>query len=295
VDTNRKTPMQVSHLCVALTLALLFSAMPSAGQTTAPTPSRDNDTTNWQLSSADRFLDSHPEIAEQLHKDPSLINNKQFVQNHPALQQYLQEHPAVREEFSENPNAFMRQEQRYDRQEDRSDNAMRLRELGSADRFLDSHPEIAEQLRKDPSLINNKQFVQNHPALQQYLQEHPAVREEFSENPNAFMQQEQRYDRREDAQNVRDPGRDSREVTNFGDFLRGHSAMADQLARDPSLANKREYLESHPELQNYLKEHPIVQQRLWENPLALMTSPALAGWVPKVTTSTPPLKPDAKQ
>ena len=91
------------------------------------------------------------------------------------------ENPAVREEFSENPNAFMRQEQRYDRREDAQefrqnrgddkdaqefrqnrgdkDNDLTLRELASIDRFFDSHPEIGEQLRKDPSLVNNEEFL----------------------------------------------------------------------------------------------------------------------------------------
>jgi len=308
VDTNLKRRMQVSRWCVALTLTFVLSlAISSQGQNTPSTPSRDNDTTAWQLSSIDRFFDSHPEIAEQLRKDPSLINNKDFVQSHPALQQYLEQNPPVREEFTENPNAFMRQEQRYDRREDAQefrqnrgdndqnrgdrDNDLTRRELGSMDRFLDSHPETAEQLRKNPSLINNKEFVQSHPQLQQYLQQNPAVREEFSENPNAFMHQEQRYDQREDAANSRTPkyGREE----NFGDFLRGHSAMANELSRNPSLANNKQYLQSHPELQNYLNAHPAVQQKLSENPQSVMTSPAV-GSMPKTTTSTPPLKPDGK-
>jgi YHS domain-containing protein len=109
----------------------------------------------------------------------------------------LQNHPGVREEFKENPNAFMRQENRYDRHEDDRDHDRRdgdttRRELASMDRFMDGHPEIAEQLRKNPSLINNREFVENHPALQEYLQSHPEVREEFKENPKAFMRQEHR-------------------------------------------------------------------------------------------------------
>ena len=39
-----------------------------------------------------------------------------------------------------------------------------------------THREIAEQLRKDPSLVKNDEFVKNHPALQTYLQQHPEVR-----------------------------------------------------------------------------------------------------------------------
>jgi hypothetical protein len=87
----------------------------------------------------------------------------------------------------------MRQEQRYERREDedarnrRWDGDITRGELVNMDGFMDSHPEIAEQLQKDPSLIKNKEFVENHPALEQFLKTHPGVREEFTENPNAFM------------------------------------------------------------------------------------------------------------
>ncbi|MBZ5663377.1 MAG: hypothetical protein LAO30_02125 [Acidobacteriia bacterium] len=274
-----------------------------------PVPRQDDDVTTRQLADMDHFLDGHPEIAEQLRKDPSLINNREFVENHPALQEYLTKHPGVRNELQENPNAFMRQENRYDRAEDRreGDRDITRRELASMDRFLDSHPEVAEQIRKDPSLVNNRQFVENHPALQEYLQNHPGVREEVKENPNAFMRQEERYDRREDDRDNRtsmvdrdnrlatgdrdrriatgDPDdrsrtgernvvdRDNRgELTSFGQFLGGHSNVAAQLSRDPSLATNKEYLASHPELEQYLKAHPAVTQQLTQNPQAVMNS-----------------------
>ena len=252
---------------------------------------RDGDTTRRELASMDRFMDGHPEIAEQLRKNPSLINNREFVENHPALQEYLQSHPEVREEFKENPNAFMRQENRYDRHEDDRDHGHRdgdttRRELASMDRFMDGHPEIAEQLRKNPSLVNNREFVENHPALQEYLQKHPEVREEFKENPNAFMRQENRYDRHEDDRNrdygTRADARGDRnrmgdpegrgELTSFGQFLGGHSSVAEQLSKDPSLANNKEYLANHPELGEYLKAHPAMTRQLSENPQAVMSS-----------------------
>ncbi len=61
---------------------------------------------------------------------------------------------------------------------------------------MDAHPEIAEQLRKDPSLVDDKKFVASHAALQQFLADHPgSKREEYKENPKtAFMHQEERYD-----------------------------------------------------------------------------------------------------
>jgi len=271
---------------------------------------RDGDTTRRELASMDRFMDGHPEIAEQLRKNPSLINNREFVENHPALQEYLQSHPEVREEFKENPNAFMRQENRYERHEGddrdrdrdrgRRDSDTTRRELASMDRFMDAHPEIAEQLRKNPSLVNNREFVENHPALQQYLQSHPEVREEFKENPNAFMRRENRYDRREDD---RDRDRDNRigmggrgDLTGFGQFLGGHSTVAEQLSKDPSLANNKEYLANHPELAEYLKTHPTVTKQLSENPQAVMSSNwVLQGSGTAGKTTPPKGKPNPNQ
>jgi hypothetical protein len=295
---------------------MLFSA--GAGMSGQSMPDRvDNDTTRQQIIEMDRFLDSHPETAEQLRKDPSLINNREFVEHHPALQEYLQKHPGVREEFSERPNAFMREEERYDRQTDRrydrddrrfkdgrsgDRDEITRRQLADLDQFLDRHPELAEQLKKDPSLINNRQFVANHPALNEYLENHRELREEFSRNPDAFMRREERYDRREDerARNYPMGDRDDRnryasdgrvEMSNFGEFLGGHSTVATELSKDPSLANNKEYLANHPALNDYLKAHPAMSQQLAENPQAVMSS----NWVQQGgTTGTKTAPPKGK-
>ncbi|MGA8765236.1 MAG: hemophore-related protein [Candidatus Sulfotelmatobacter sp.] len=234
---------------------------------------RDRDVTRTELANMDHFMDSHPEIAEQLRKDPSLVNNREFVESHPALQQFLAEHPGVREEYKENPNAFMHQEERFDRREDqhRDGDVTRI-ELANMDHFMDSHPEIAEQLRKDPSLVNNREFVENHPALQQFLAEHPGVREEYKENPNAFMHQEQRFDRREDSNMRRDRDVTGGELASFNEFLEGHGNIAGELSKNPSLANNQEYLENHPQLRDYLKANPKVHEELSENPDSFLKS-----------------------
>ena len=72
---------------------------------------RDRDADRREVANFDRFLDGHREIAEQVRKDPSLLDNRNFVQNHPALQTYLQDNPGVRDQLRQNPNAFMRQEE----------------------------------------------------------------------------------------------------------------------------------------------------------------------------------------
>ena len=258
----------------------------------------DNDTTRGELARFDQFLDSHREIAEDLRKDPSLVNDAQYAKNHPALQAYLTDHPQIREEIKENPDAFMRLESRYDRREDardddnrydrrdgdrdgdhdsrgnggRGDNDTTRGEVARFDQFLDSHREIAEQLRKDPSLVNNQKFESTHPALHTYLQDHPQVREEIKENPNAFMRQEDRYDHQENG-HTNYVDRDSHEqAARFGKFLNSHSNVANELSRDPSVVKNQEFMENHPELRDYLKDNPDVQKELMANPPTFVKS-----------------------
>ena len=251
-------------------------ATPAKAQSTKPLP--DTDTTRQELASFDQFLDSHRETAEQLRKDPSLVNNEEFLNNHPALQTYLQQHPQVREEIKESPETFMRKENRFDREEYTRDRDTTRGELASFDQFLDSHRETAEQLHKDPSLVNNEQFVKSHPDLQAYLQQHPEVREEVKENPNAFMHQEARYERTEDAarynRRANDVDRDMshKPSASFGEFLHGHANISKDLSKNPSLAKNEEYMANHPELKEYLNAHPEVRQELMANPQSFVTS-----------------------
>jgi phage-related protein len=182
---NRR--LYIKHALALSTLAALFwISTPASAQALPP---QDNDTTRTQLATFDQFMDSHPEIAEQLRRNPSLVRNEEFVENHPALQQFLQQHPGVREEITENPNGFMQQERRFDRREDAQDRDRDTTrgELANFGQFLGNHSNIAQQLSKNPSLANNEEFMENHPELQQYLQAHPGVREELKENPQAFM------------------------------------------------------------------------------------------------------------
>src|SRR5215471_9864130 len=205
---------QGREFVAVLAFAMLMLIGPAFGQATIPqqpgpvgppTIQPQNDEARQsQLAAFDKYLDSHPEVAEQLRANPSLIKNEDFLEKHPGLQQFLQEHPGVREEISENPNAFMRQESRFDQREDRDrddrdrnrdrdrdfDRDRDRQQVAVFDRFLDRHPELAEQLRKDPSLVGNQEFVENHPALQQFLRDNPGVGTEINENPRAFMHEE---------------------------------------------------------------------------------------------------------
>jgi hypothetical protein len=223
---------------------------------------QDRNLSHAELVNMDRFMDSHPEIAEQLRKDPSLLDNKQFVDSHPALKEFLAQHPGVREQARENPNFFMHAEERFDWREDHD---ITHTELANMDHFMESHPEIGEQIRKDPSLLDNKQFVDNHPALRDFLAQHPGIRQEVRDNPNYFMHDEERYAHQQ-GQWGHGGGMTQNDLASFHEFLEGHSNVAGELSKNPSLATNQEYLANHSELRTYLNSNPQVNQQLSQNP-----------------------------
>ncbi len=246
------------------------------------------------VANFDRFLDGHREIAEQVRKDPSLLDSRNFVESHPALQTYLQDNPGVRDQIRQDPNAFMRQEDAYDRDSnmrdrdaggrdtggqdrdtDRRDGINRdadrrdpdRREVANFDRFLDGHREIAEQVRKDPSLLDSRNFVESHPALQTYLQDNSGVRDQIRQDPNAFMRQEDAYNRdsnMRDNMRDRDPMHDH--MADFGGFLDRHTDIQKDLSRDPSVVKDHDYVQNHTDLDAYLHAHPDVRAELMANP-----------------------------
>lgn len=280
------TGLTARYWFATLALGAVVAVAPASAQSQyTARQDQDADLTRQQLAAFDNFLDSHPEVSAQLRKDPSLVNNEEFVENHPALQSYLQSHPEVKEDLTQNPNAVMHQENRYDRREDQdrdrdrdqdhdrdrdrdhARNDVNRGELVNMDRFMDSHPEIAEQLKKDPSLVDNKEFVSSHPALQEFLANHPGVREEYKENPNGFMRQEQRFDQREDGRGL---GINRTELANMDHFMESHPEIAEQLKKDPSLVDNKQFVNSHPALQEFLSTHPGVREQMDQHPDAFM-------------------------
>jgi hypothetical protein len=255
----KRTGLTTWHWLATLALASLVWAAPAGAQSqTNRTPQDSDDLTRQQLAGFDQFLDNHPDLAAEIRNNPSLVNNQEFVQNHPALQQYLEQHPEVRQDLSQNPNAVMRQEQRFERHEGMDDTTRR--DLAIMDSFLDTHPEIAEQLRKNPSLVDNKAFVENHPALAQFLAQHSEIRQDIEQNPNGFMSAEHRYDNFED----------HRFSSIMDTFMYHHPEIAEQLEKDPSLVNNKEFVQNHPQFQQFLAEHPELRQDFKANPNAFM-------------------------
>ena len=130
VMKHRHKSPAIEYWLITLAFGVLLSVATAGAQSPNTVPQgNDSDLTRQQLAAFDQFLDSHPELAEQVRKDPSLVNNEEFVENHSDLQRYLQDHPEVREGLNQNPSAVMHQEQRYDRREgDRREDADRDRD-----------------------------------------------------------------------------------------------------------------------------------------------------------------------
>ena len=136
-------------------------------------------------------------------------------------------------------------------------------ELNNFDRFLDNHPAIDKELRKNPALVNDSTYLAAHPQLKQFLDNHPGVREEVRENPGKFMNRERHFEQ---------AGRDisKEEVKTFDEFLDKHPAIDRELSKNPELANDASYVAKHPELKEFLALHPAIRKDLAEHPRAFM-------------------------
>ncbi len=103
------------RFALAAAAAFLLSGVPSALAQQPP----DHDTTRAELANYDQFMDRHPQLEQQLRKNPNLVNNPNFMRQHPGFREFLRNHPGVREEMKENPKAFMAREHHYEKTEAR--------------------------------------------------------------------------------------------------------------------------------------------------------------------------------
>jgi hypothetical protein len=94
-------------------------------------------------------------------------------------------------------------DQRADQDRDRDNmghqgnDKLNRQQVGELDKFMDKHPEVAEDLRKDPAKVNDEGWVRNHKEFAKFLDKHPQIREELKENPSAVMNRENRYEKNE--------------------------------------------------------------------------------------------------
>lgn len=101
-----------------------------------------------------QWLQYYPGVARLLHQDPYQMYDPDWREQYPAFQQYI----------NNNPDWW---------------NNMRSaapRYYGDPfKRFLNNHPQIAQDLSRNPDLIYDRRYRAQHPALNQFLTSHPNV------------------------------------------------------------------------------------------------------------------------
>src|ERR1700678_3375830 len=149
VEMDNKLPrfQKVTFVLGAAMGTLLFLPCPTHAQSSTTQDRQtvqSDDITRRDLARFDQFLDSHREVANQLRKTPSLIDDPQYLQSHPELNTYLQDHPSVKQEISQQPNTFMSLEDSYGR-----DSSMRDRDAGGQDRVATGQDRVATGQDRD--------------------------------------------------------------------------------------------------------------------------------------------------
>jgi hypothetical protein len=70
---------------------------------------------------------------------------------------------------------------------ERSNVDLNLDQLSAFGQVTASDPALADQLARNPSLVNDEGFVNRHPTLQQYFKKYPNAREDITANPGNYL------------------------------------------------------------------------------------------------------------
>lgn len=265
----------------------------TADRDRAPGRNPNPDLTQREVGRMDQFLDDHPKIEKDLEKNPSLINDRRFLEHNRDVAQFLNEHPRIHDEFAENPSYFMQREDQFEGTAADRDHMMRVPsaattsanpnpdltrdQVARMDQFLDDHPDIEKQLERNPSLMSNNKYVRRHKDLDRLLSENRGLRTEFSENPSYFIHRDNQFEGTptdRDAMRIdrdRDRDRDQdRNVADMHKFLEKHKTIAKDLDRNPERANDHRYLQHHKDLRGFFDEHRQCRTEFAENPRHFM-------------------------
>lgn len=169
---------KLRHILMTGALAMTTWLGTSFAQSTQ-TPALEAPPTTAENDTMDHYLTNHPRVADELHNNPSLINNPQWLAQHPEVQNWMNTHPNVKADAVTNPKSIVNQTERQTLNTDR-------RALNNTDNFLSQHPGMAKQLNANPNLVDDPKYLAAHPALQSYLKDHPAIASEWKNHPEAF-------------------------------------------------------------------------------------------------------------
>ncbi|HKA54731.1 MAG TPA: hypothetical protein VKJ47_13815 [Candidatus Binatia bacterium] len=149
--------------------------------------------TERDMRSLDNFLDAHWEIADELYRDPELVNNDRFLRGHGELRDWMDNHPDAAQAIQADPRAAIWHERTTARSEGERRSApaqLSERDSRSLDDYLNSHDETAQELSRNPDLINDRQYVRGHQALHDWMDSHQEAAATIQANPDKFLRRE---------------------------------------------------------------------------------------------------------
>ena len=129
------------------------------------------------------YLSQHHELIDALRKDPNLINDPEFLKTQPRIELFLNDHPDIAAKVKQNPAAFVQFADDTEPKLERGQNP-------NLEDYFAHHPEVSQPLLKNPTLIDDRQFVEAHPTLRIYLLDHPRARDDFKANPTRYIHQD---------------------------------------------------------------------------------------------------------
>jgi hypothetical protein len=129
-----------------------------------------------------RFLNTHPNVAADLTKNPGLVNDPKYLSNHPGLQGFLRTHPRVQKDVQLGPGTYTYANGQADWKR-----APLTKE--QTHNYLLDHLDVASQLEANPSLAQDPTYLAKHQGLKEFLDEHPNALAEMKEHPYGFVSQ----------------------------------------------------------------------------------------------------------
>lgn len=251
----------------SLAIVLSLGAMALAS-VAAPPSSIAHDYGETRISERDlrsfqRYLDDHWETAQELYRNPELINDREYVRDHDALRDWFRDHPEAAREIRDNPRAVLwRERGRGSNGRDERSTRLTDRQRRNWEEFLDEHRAVARDLVRNPDLVNDTRYVHDHGALDEWLREHREAAAIIMASPSAYITQPSRSSEPD----VEDGQPTARDIRSFEQYLDRNWEVADALYRDPELIKSRRFLRDNPSLDDWMRAHPVAARAIRERP-----------------------------
>lgn len=157
-------------------------------------------------------------------------------------------------------------ERDYEHEERRSSDRVSDRDLRSFDAFLDAHWEAAQELYRDPELINSDRFLRGHAALRDWLDDHQEAARAIEADPRAVIWHERTAARYQEESRSASTRISERDLRSFEDYLDSHDETAQLLYQNPDLINDRRFVRNHDALHDWLEGHREAAAVIQANP-----------------------------